>query len=363
MRKHAKALLCALCVLASGACEDQTQGEGAAPGDSGVRELYALVRCDHISPALIEPFENDYGVKVSLQKYDSAGAASAVLKRAQPGDWDVIVIDGVDVPDAVDTGLLTELPQSQLPLDDMFKAVLTPNLTSRSGRMYAVTEKFGYNAVSYNKKRVDPADMRDLKTLWSGKYKKRIALYGERTALMNLTALKMGLKPADITAEILPALKQELFALKDNALMTGGAVSAPAALADGRADILIGGGEWAVAGLASVQPELAWTPPDQGGVLWTQTLAVPASSKNKDLAFEFVKYLISPEAQARLATSSCFWGMPTNKMAAEYLTEQEKAALRWDEQPAFMAAAHNYTAPNPELDAKMREVWTEFLRR
>ena len=35
--------------------------------------------------------------------------------------------------------------------------------------------------------------------------------------------------------------------------------------------------------------------------------------------------------------------------------------LRWDEQPGFIAKSYPYFVPGPELDAKMLEVWTEFL--
>jgi spermidine/putrescine transport system substrate-binding protein len=38
------------------------------------------------------------------------------------------------------------------------------------------------------------------------------------------------------------------------------------------------------------------------------------------------------------------------------------AALRWNDQESYIARAQLYPAPDPELDAKMQEVWTEFLQ-
>ncbi len=179
---------------------------------------------------------------------------------------------------------------------------------------------------------------------------------------MNLVALKMGMKPSEITADVLPQMKEELFKLKDNAVMVGDVVASSTALAVGEADILIGGGEWAVSVLSAEQPELEWVLPDQGGVLWSQSLAVFESSEKKDLAIEFVKYVMSPEGQARLATSSCFWGMPANSKAHTALTKQQKTALRWDEQSGFQANSHRYFIPDAELDGEMLDVWTEFLQ-
>ncbi len=44
----------------------------------------------------------------------------AILAQSQPGDWDVLVIDAVDVGRAVDLGLLAELPADKLRTADFF---------------------------------------------------------------------------------------------------------------------------------------------------------------------------------------------------------------------------------------------------
>jgi len=326
------------------------------------QELNALVWCDHTDPELIRPFEEKHNVRVNLKEYEGTGTALAIIEQSQPGDWDVFVIDGVDVPRVAGAGLLAELPADQLPLDDVFEQVQMRDVTMRDGRMYAIMEKFGYNVVSYNKSKVDPADMRDLNTLWSDKYKGRIAVYDYYIPLMDLVALKMGMKPSDISADRLPSMKEALFQLKDNSVMVGEVVSSTTALATGEADILLGGGEWAVAVMQSENPDLDWVLPDQGGILWSQSLAIFEDSKRKDLALEFVKYIMGPEGQARLATSSCFWGMPANRKAGDVLTAEQKQALRWDEQADFLKNSHRYFIPDEDLDARMLDVWTEFLQ-
>ena len=325
-------------------------------------ELNALVWCDHTDPALIQPFEEKFDIKVNLKEYEGTGTALAIIEQSRPGDWDVFVVDGVDVPRVVEAGLLAELPADQLPLDDIFEPVQMRDVTFRDGKMYAIMEKFGYNVISYNKTKVDPADMRDINMLWSDKYKGRIAVYDYYIPLMDLVALKLGMKPSEITADKLPAMKEALFQLKDNAVMVGEVVSSTTALATGEADILIGGGEWAVAVLQSENPDLDWVLPEQGGILWSQSIGVFKDAANKDLAVEFVKYIMSPEGQARLATSSCFWGMPANSKAGAVLSAEQKQALRWDEQDTFMANSYRYFIPDAELDGQMLDVWTEFLQ-
>lgn len=340
-------------------------GGPVATGASGAaaEELNALVWCDHTDPALIRPFEEKHGVRVNLKEYEGTGTALALVEQSQPGDWDVFVIDGVDVPRVAEAGLLAELPADELPLDEIFEPVQMRDVTFRDGKMYAIMEKFGYNVVGYDKSKVDPADMRDLSVLWGDKYADRIAVYDYYIPLMNLVALKLGMKPSDISSETLPQIREALFELKDRAAMVGEVVSSTTALATGEADILLGGGEWAVAVMQADNPNLDWVLPDQGGVLWSQSIAIFESSERKELALEFVKYIMSPEGQARLATSDCFWGMPANRQAGALLSDAQKAALRWDEQEAFLAKSHRYFIPDAELDAEMLDVWTEFLQR
>jgi hypothetical protein len=39
---------------------------------------------------------------VNLKEYEGTGAALSLIEQSQPGDWDVLVIDGIDVPRIVE---------------------------------------------------------------------------------------------------------------------------------------------------------------------------------------------------------------------------------------------------------------------
>ena len=326
-------------------------------------DINALVWCDHSDPALIEPFEAATGIKVNLKEYEGTAAGLAILDQSQPGDWDVLVIDAVDVGRAVDLGLMAELPADQLPNADYFPELVMAANNGRDGKIYAVTEKFGYNTVAFDKTKVDPADMEDMAVLTSDKYKGRIAIYDYYLPVLGLLAVGNGIATADMTAESLDALKAPLFALKAASKQVGDVVSAQTALATGEVDIVVGGGEWLTAVLAADNPNLDWTIPKQGALRWAQSIGVLEASTNKDAAMQFVKYITSPEGQARLATSSCYWGMPANMKAGDVLTPDQKAVLRWDQQPDYLARAQLYPVPTAELDTKMQDLWTEMLQQ
>lgn len=327
------------------------------------QELNALVWCDHTDPALVAPFEEKFGVKVNLKEYEGTAAGLALLDQSQPGDWDVLVIDAVDVGRAVEAGHLAEIDPAQLPTADFFPELVMAENNMVDGKTYAVTEKFGYNTIAYDKTKVDPADMADLGSLWSGKYDGRIAIYDYYLPVLGLVSIGQGVATRDITADSLAALKEPLFKLKAASKQVSDVVSSQTALATGEVDILIGGGEWLTAVLAADNPNLDWTIPQQGALRWAQSIGVVAGTTQPDLALEFVKYIVSPEGQARLATSSCYWGMPANAKAGDALTADQKAVLRWDEQPEFLKRAQLYPIPDAALDTAMQDLWTEMLQK
>lgn len=330
---------------------------------NATEELNALVWCDHADPAFLQPFEEANDVKVNVKEYEGTGVALALIEQSQPGDWDVFAIDGIDVRRAVEADILAPLDEAKLPLDDMFEEVKLLDQQRIDGKLYGITDKFGYNTISYNKETVDPADMEDMAVIWSDAYADRMAIYDYYLPIMGMVALGLGIDTADISKDNLPQIKDKLFEMKDRAKQVGEVVSSQTALATGEVDILVGGGEWITAGLAAEIPALDWTIPKQGGVFWSISMAVMKDSTKPELAQKFVEYTMSPEGQKALATSSCFWAMPANMKAGELMTDEEKRALRWGDQQDYLARSQLYPAPDATLDAAMQDVWTEFLQR
>ena len=323
-------------------------------------ELNALIWCDHNDPALLKPFEDANNAHVNFKEFEGTGAGLAIVDQSQPGDWDVMVIDSVDVHRGVEKNLFEPLPDDKLPFADMFPEVRMDDATIIGGKRYGITEKFGYNAISFNSTKVQAADMAKMSALWDPKFKGRIAVYDYYLPVIGMVALALGKKTAELTEADLPAIKEKFAAIKANAKLVGEVAASQTALATGEVDILAGGGEWVTATLHKDNPALDFTLPEEGGIIWSQSLAMFAASKHKDLALKFIQYVMSPEGQARLATSSCYWGVPANQKAA--LDGDQKKLLRFDDQPAFLKRAQRYPAPNADLDKKMQDMWTSVLQ-
>ena len=76
-----------------------------------------------------------------MKEFEGTGAGLAIIEQSQPGDWDVMVIDSIDVRRGVDRGLFAELPEDKLPFTDLFPEVRMDGMTKFDGKRYGITEK------------------------------------------------------------------------------------------------------------------------------------------------------------------------------------------------------------------------------
>ena len=344
-----------------------TMGGVAAASALGPRlswaadELNILVWCDHADPKLLQPFEQAHNVRVNVKTYEGTGTALSIIEQSQPGDWDVFVIDAPDVPQVAKQGLLASLNKDDYPWDDLFEQIRNAPYNSVEGKLYSVPEKFGYYGIAYNDSKVDGTDMSSNDVMWNPKYKGRMAVYDYYFPVIQMIAISLGMKPSDVNVQNLEEkIRPKLLELKPQVSLIGDIVGVQNALVSGNVDMIVAGAEFAVSVLTTEKPELQWTIAENGGLIWTQGLAIFEDSNKKDLANEFIKWVISPEGQGLLATSDCYWAMPTNSNAA--LNDAQKQILRWDEQPGFLAKSHLSFLPQPELDSAMLELWMEFVQ-
>ena len=109
---------------------------------------------------LLKPFEEANGVKVNVKEFEGTGAGLAIVEQSQPGDWDVMVIDSIDVPRGVEKRPVRAAARGQAAVRRYVPAGADGRHPPRStASATAITEKFGYNTIGFNKPKVDVADM------------------------------------------------------------------------------------------------------------------------------------------------------------------------------------------------------------
>jgi len=103
---------------------------------------------------------------------------------------------------------------------------------------------------------------------------------------------------------------------------------------------------------------VAWTIPDEGGLIWVESAAIGAGTKKRELAELLVAYYASPEGNARVATSDCYWALPANRAVGDHMTEEEKVILEWDNMASYVKKATPYV----QIEEQTLERWTANIQ-
>ena len=311
-------------------------------------------------PALLQPFEEANGVKVNVKEFEGTGAGLAIVEQSQPGDWDVMVIDSIDVPRGVEKGLFEPLPEDKLPFADLFPEVKMDGSTKVDGKRYGITEKFGYNTIGFNKDKVDPADMQSMAALTGDKYKGRIAIYDYYLPVIGMAALAIGKKTAGADRSR-PAGDQGRAAQDEGQRQAGRRGDRQPDRArhrrgrhPGRRRRMGDGGP------RQGEPGARFLDPEG------RRRAVVAVARHvQGLQEQGPGAEIHPvRAEPRGPGAACHLVLllghaGQHQGGADRRAEED---LRFDEQPGFLARAQPYPAPDADLDKKMQDVWTEMLQ-
>ena len=112
--------------------------------------INALVWCDHTDEAFLKAVTAKTMTKtrVNVKDYEGTGTALSLIEQGKPGDWDVFVVE---------KKRLAELDPKAFPMNDIPAAVRLPEYPVVGGKMHAVPEKFGCNAIAHDKIKVTAA--------------------------------------------------------------------------------------------------------------------------------------------------------------------------------------------------------------
>ena len=314
----------------------------AADGDLGPiePELNLYLWSDYLADNTIPNFEKEFGVKVTLDTYESNEEMIAKLLAGASG-YDLI-----------------------LPTSNLFAALFANDLVAPLNRRYltnwgnvapifvdpawdpgnahSVPWAWGTTGIAYRKDQIKrPPDS------WSVFFDP--ALRGKMTMLDDLrdvigTFLKYrGRSLNSIVPAELTQAKADAVAAKANLKAY---VSAPVKAQ------LIAGDVWLAqlwsgdaAQAMAEQPEVAYVIPKEGSMIFTDGLAIPKTARHRRAAHEFMNYVLRPEIAAAIADKTGYGtpnqaALPLTRAKVPYPTAEELARLEY--QTDLGAAAQDW---------------------
>ncbi|MDQ0268362.1 ABC transporter substrate-binding protein [Cytobacillus purgationiresistens] len=286
-----------------------------AQGYTGDNTLTVYNWGDYIDPDIISQFEEETGIKVIYETFDSN---EAMLTKIQQGgtSYDIAVPSEYAIEKMKEDDLLLPIDHEKLPnlpyIDSRFL-----DLSFDEKNEYSIPYFWGTVGVLYNPAEVGNLDFNKWDDLWDPSLKNDILLVdGAREVIgFGLNSLNYSLN--ETNKDRLVEAKEKLDHLTPNIK----------AIVGDEIRLLMQNEEAAVAVLWSgIAQDVLWenesleyVVPEEGSNLWFDNMVIPKTTKNPEAAHMFINYMLDPEIAAQNAE---YVGYSTpNKGALNYLDE------------------------------------------
>lgn len=289
----------------------------AAPDSSSANEravLNVYNWADYIHPETIPNFEEEFGIEVNYDMYDSTEVVEAKMLAGQTG-YDVVVHSLRYSARLIPIDVYQPLDRSKLPLwDNLDPWVLEATQTYDPGTRYGMPYMWGSTGYSYNVDMIlermpdAPLDSGDM--LFDPEVVSRFAdcgvtLLDEPTDVIPMVMLYLGhdansMAPEHI-AEVEAVLKSVRPYIKyfSSAKMINDLPNEEVCLA------MSWSGDYAQARERAREVgreiDLAYRTPKEGTVIWFDSLFIPTDAPHPDNAHKFLNYLLRPKVIAAIS--------------------------------------------------------------
>ncbi len=323
--------------------------------------LSLLVWEGYADPLFVRDFEEKHHCKVSASYMGSSDELLAKLKGGSASNYDVISPSSDIATTVVKSGLAVPLDLSRIPSYGR----LSPKLTSLplvrdEGKVYGLPFTWGPNPLLYDTTAfLKPPS--SWTVLWDPKYRGRISAWDELSTVY-MGAQVLGYDKPDPSAlynlsdEQLEKVKQKLLELKPNIRKywsTGGELIN---LFESHEIVAAMGWPLMTNQLRKRNFPIGETIPMENTTGWIDHLMITAASEHKDLAYEFLEYMVEAKTQKLVADVTGY--VPANPRAAEFMTPEEKRDLHLDDLDHYMERIY-FWRHVPRRD-KYNQIWNEI---
>lgn len=322
--------------------------------------LSLLVWEGYADPSFVHPFELLHNCKIEASYMGSDDELVAKLRGGSASNYDVISPSSDVATSIARSGLVAPLNLARIPSYQQLSPKLRSLPLVRVGnQVYGVPFQWGPNPLLYDTTAFSkPPD--SWSVLWDPKYKGKISVWDDLSTLY-MAAQLLGYDKPDpghlynLSDAELESVKKKLLDLKPNIRKiwsTGGELTN---LFENHEIVAAMGWPLMTNQLRKAGFPIGETIPQENTTGWIDHLMITSASQHKQLAEEFLEYMI--EAKTQKAVSEVTGYVPANPQAAQYMTDEEKKGLHLDDPDAYMARI--YFWEEVPRRAKYIEIWNE----
>jgi len=322
--------------------------------------LNLLVWEGYADPTFLGAFEGQYHCKITASYMGSSDELMAKLRGGSAGNYDVISPSSDVATSIAMAGLAAPLDLFKLPNYGQ----LSPQLTSLplvrvKGQVFGVPFMWGPDPLIYDTTAF-PQPPDSWSVFWDPKYRGKISVWDDLSTVY-MAAQVLGFdKPEpsqlyNLSDEQLEAVKKKLLELKPNVRKmwsTGGELTN---LFQNHEVVAAMGWPLMTNQLRKINFPVGETIPKENTTGWIDHLMIAAGSENKELAQQFLEYMIGAEVQKKVTDITGY--TPANPQAAQYMTSEQVKSLHLDDVDNYQRRL--YFWQNVPRRAKYNEIWNE----
>lgn len=274
---------------------------------------------DLLNETVFDPFEEEHGVEIVLEIGNNSERLTK-MKNNPNSEIDITYLAEAYAEQGIEAGIFEELDYSKIPNAENINDKAKSTVEAGFGPAYTL------NSIGIV---VDPSagiEINSWEDLWKPELANKIAIPDITTtngpAMVEIAAEKAGVSVESDNGE---AAFKELEALKPNIVKTYSKSSDLANMFASGEIVAAVVSDFAYGTIAKAKPEVTYIVPESGTYLNFNTININKNSKNKDLAYEFVNYVLSEEVQERSAKA--LGDSPVNTNVE--LTEEEATNLTY----------------------------------
>ncbi len=308
----------------------------------------------YIGENTIEQFEENSGVEVQYDLFADNDELFAKLRGGNPG-YDLIVPTNDYVERMIVAEMLMKLDHSKIPnIANIDKGFMDPAFDP--GREYSLPYLWGTIGIGYRKSAVEtvPSSWNDI--LSSDQYAGKIALLSEPQTVLQVALKAMGKSLNDWTDENIAAAEEMIRNQKDNIV-----AFAP----DNGQDLLLAGEvdlamEWNgdILQVMEEDDDIGYVVPDEGSLVWEDTLCIPKGAPNVENAHLLINYLL--DAQVGADTADYVYYATPNSASKALMSEDYTGnpAIFPSQEAIDKSEVSIY--PGQAITRKIDEAWTRI---
>ena len=255
----------------------------------------------------LEDFTKATGIQVNYKTDISEnetffGKIRPSLAAGQDTGYDLIVItNGPTLDKLIRLDYLIPLDHSYLETFEANAADAYKDPTYDPGNKYTVPWQSGITGIGYNPK-LTGREITSFKDLFDPKFKGKVGMFGDTLDLPNFAMVGLGIDPETSTPDDWKQAADELVKQREDGLVRK-------YYQQNYTQDLQSGDTWLTMAWSgdvfqlqsSGSPELKFVVPDEGGVLWTDNMCIPAEAAHPVDAITMMDFVYDPKIAAQIA--------------------------------------------------------------